>query len=275
MVEPVLTEEDHRRWRSLRRAAALAITDPATRARIERAKQRLRWALNHAPKRVEIGWSGGKDSTVLVVLADEVCRQDGRYPVPVVSLKDDLDFPGERQYITDLASRLSIDLEIIEPSFPLLEWIREHADEIAAGADIHGRAFAMSRLGFYRVLDDHHAHRGNQTAVLGLRTEESYPRAINRASHGWHYKRKDGLHIVQPICDWRGLDVYAYLFDRGVDLLPVYRCLRLHAEPWRVRKSWWLPGAAARNGQGVWLRTYYPSLFQRLCEVLPHHRSVT
>lgn len=52
----------------------------------------------------------------------------------------------------------------------------------------------------------------------------------------------------------------------GIELLPLYRCIGLmhRDEPWRLRKSWWLPGAGAARGQVVWLRRYYPSLYSRL-----------
>lgn len=77
--------------------------------------------------------------------------------------------------------------------------------------------------------------------------------------------------ISTPLADWRGIDVYAYAVSRGIELLPMYRCVGLmHDEdPWNIRKSWWVPGSHARWGGIAWLRRYYPSLYARLCRMLP------
>lgn len=109
---------------------------------------------------------------------------------------------------------------------------------------------------------------------LGLRQEESRGRRMNRVTRGTLYRKASGQYVATPIVDWSGLDVMAYMASRDIEPLSVYRCVAfMHAdEPWRVRKSWWIPGASTRFGGIAWLRRYYPSLFARLCELLPDAR---
>lgn len=264
MVEPKLTPEDVKAWETFRLAALVHASTRGHRERVDRARRIAEDALAQHSNAC-VMWSGGKDSTALTHL---VCVDVGAR-VPVYSEKDDLDYPGEEDYVRDLASKWGVDLRIIRPPFSLREWIREHARELRADEDMHARTAALSKAAFYSVVEE--ATAPHDLVFLGLRADESRGRAMNRAKRGTLYPQATGKIVCQPIADWAGLDVYAYLFSRGIDVLPVYRCIGLmHAdEPWRVRKSWWIPGAATRHGGIVWLRRYWPSLYAELCRMLP------
>lgn len=101
---------------------------------------------------------------------------------------------------------------------------------------------------------------------------------LNRVSRGLLYQRASGQWVSTPLGDWTGLDVLAYCHSRGVPLLPLYRCCAwppaLREEPWRIRKSWWLPGKSASKGGAAWLRRYWPSLWRQFCEIFPDARSL-
>lgn len=214
-----------------------------------------------------IAWSGGKDSTALAHLVVDTCGLDVR----LMSIKDDLDFPGERKYVRRLADQWGAQLDVLTPDFSLQEWVAEHAQDLDAGADFHGRAATFSQRAFYALVEDYRQAHGTPGVYLGLRGGESDARAGN-ASRGAIYEKANGEVVCQPLRSWEGRDVYAYLFWRDVPLHPVYKCARLHDHPKRVRKSWWLPGAHSRHGMTVWLKTYWPSLYRRLCELLPDTR---
>src|SRR5690606_13832135 len=98
---------------------------------------------------------------------------------------------------------------------------REHAREMRADEDMHARTAALSKAAFYSVVEE--ATAPHDLVFLGLRAEESRGRAMNRATRGTLYRKANGQVVCQPLADWRGLDVYAYLFARGIDVLPVYR----------------------------------------------------
>jgi len=262
MTEPRLTSEDESRWRVWCAQAETHAKLSIHRRLIERSLGIVCEMAARCPE-AYVAWSAGKDSTALVHL---VCVEAG-IPARAMSIKDDLDFPGEEDYLRELAARFSIDLEIVRPSFSLQEWIKEHVLDPAG--DMHSRNTELSQAAFYALVDAYRRERGMPGVYLGLRAEESRNRKRNRLWNGPIYRKQDGETVCQPLCDWRGIDVYAYLFARGIPLLPLYRCVRLHERPDRVRKSWWLPGADTARGGMIWLRTYYPSLFRKLCEILP------
>lgn len=213
-------------------------------------------------------WSGGKDSTVLSHLVLQV-----EPSIQLVSEKDDLDYPGEEAYVSDLARSWGASLTIVRPDISPSQWIAEHAHELRADADLHSRAAGLSKTCFYGVVERATADRG--AIFLGLRAAESKARNVSRAANGTTYRRKSGQWTCCPLADWTGLDVFAYLESHGIEALHVYRCVgfRHEREPWRVRKSWWLPGAAGRHGGVAWLRRYYPSLFRQLLAWFPRAQS--
>lgn len=241
----------------------------AFKRRVDQAKQCADSALSDATAPV-VMWSGGKDSTVLAhLIAVEMGAN-----VPLVSEKDDLDFPGEDAYIYDLATTWGAHLTIVRPPVSLVCWIVENRHLLKAGGDIHSRGAEMSKRFFYPVVEE--ASSSNELVFLGLRKDESKARLVSRMVHGLTYKKKiNRFGVEQTVCnplgDWSGLDVYAYLQTRNVEPLDIYRCIAfMHArEPWRVRKSWWLPGSSSRQGGVAWLRHYYPALYQQLIEWFP------
>lgn len=278
VVEPILNDEDRRIWRQLQRTIDLHIKTNKYAKTIEVAREVIRQALfmiDSANLIARVAWSAGKDSTAMVALISDVCRSQSRKPVRAMSIKDDLDFPGEEKYLYEVAAKIGVEVDIVRPRHSLQEWVLSRQDEIAPGEDIHRRSSELSKKGFYSVIEEYDTQNDVMCAFLGLRSDESKGRLLNRASRGPIYWPKNGKMVVQPICDWSGLDVFAYLREIGIDPLPLYRCVRLHKEPWRVRKSWWLPGLSGCSGQGVWLRTYYPSLFNKMTELLPHHRCLS
>lgn len=263
--EPVLTQEDRDVWDRWQRTALAHARTRAHQRRIDSSLRVVERCMTETPN-ASVSWSGGKDSTVMTHL---VCVRFGAR-VTVCSEKDDLDFPGEEAYVRHLAAEWGLDLRLLRPPISPREWIVQHRHELHVGDDIHGRAAGLSKACFYKVMEE--ANRGFDAVMLGLRTEESAIRQRVRRYHGRYYELRDGGHRVLPIADWSGIDVFAYAAANGIELLPVYRCLALmHEEaPWKLRKSWWLPGTSSSYGQVVWLRRYWPSLFRTLESWLPN-----
>jgi 3'-phosphoadenosine 5'-phosphosulfate sulfotransferase (PAPS reductase)/FAD synthetase len=181
-----------------------------------------------------------------------------------MSIKDDLDFPGEDVYVGTWGERWGLEVDIVRPDVSLAEVYAQ--GEI--GEDIHSRKASLSRVGFYPLIDRYARRRGWPGVVLGLRSEESRYRAANRAMRGLEYFKNSGEAVCQPLGDWSARDVFAYLMARGIDPLPVYKCCA-NRSPEIIRKSWWAPGVAARHGDMVWLRLYWPSLYRQLLVMSP------
>ena len=212
-------------------------------------------------------WSGGKDSTVMAHLALSLAPE-----IELVSEKDDLDYPGERDYVEQLAGDWRANLTVLEPETSPAQWMTDNASCITVGDDMHGRAAELSKACFYSIVENYSSGR---SIMLGLRTEESKGRNAHRASRGLVYQARGQL-VAQPIADWTGIDVYAYCLTHGIELLPLYQCVGLmHArDPWRIRKSWWIQGSAGVTGGIQWLRYYYPSLYYKLLEWIPLAQSL-
>ena len=275
MDEPILRPDDERLWASWVAASRMHARTAQHRRAVDLARRRVTDALAAAPTWA-VMWSGGKDSTALVHLA---CVDLG-HRLPVVSEKDDLDYPGEEEYVTGLASAWGLDLTVLRPDTSPRAWMAANAATLGAGDDLHSRAAGLSRECFYDLVERHAATVDG--VMLGLRQEESKGRAASRASHGTLYRkahpyRPQGQWVSTPLADWTGRDVMAYLLSRDIPVLPVYRCLALaHArEPWRIRKSWWVPGSHSRWGGAAWLRHYYPSLYQQLAAWMPDASAYT
>lgn len=268
MTEPLLTDEDRDIWHRWERECVTYARLREHRRRVGHARRVVHEMMARAPD-AYLAWSAGKDSTALVHLA----LAEG-VPGRIMSIKDDLDFPSERPYLVARALEWDCldELDVLTPSFSLLGWLAEHADELDPGEDLHGRAAAFADAAFYALIEEYRNRQETPGVYLGMRADESRGRAMNYATRGAIYRKEDGEVVCQPLATWTGRDVWAYLFTHEIEPLDVYRCVRLHEHPSRVRKSWWLPGSHSRWGAAVWLRTYYPSLFARLTEAMPDVR---
>lgn len=265
--EPRLDAHDRAVWDRLMIQARMRAKSVEHRRLVD-AGRRIASECLAKSERPAVSWSGGKDSSCMSHL---VLSLDPS--VTLVSEKDDLDYPGEETYITELATRWQAKLEILRPDISPSQWIAEHADQLAMGDDFHSRAAGLSKACFYGVMEQDDAKR--DLVFIGLRADESVARRKNRAINGLAYRRKAGHVVCTPLADWRGIDVFAYLQAQEIEPLHVYRCVGFmhEREPWRVRKSWWIPGDMGKYGGASWLRRYYPSLFQRLLKWFPRAQS--
>ena len=205
-------------------------------------------------------WSGGKDSTAMLHLAWTVNPN-----VYATSEKDDMDFPGEKEYVRHIADRYNIRLDVIEPS----ESIWDHVTRYDITEQIHSQGTAFSQRFFYNVLRDYQERNGVRGLIIGLRNQESNGRRINYHLRGAIYEKRDGMHVCLPMAHWETQDVYAYLISQEIPILDVYFKTRFTKGPESIRKSWMLPGVFAQDGQAAWLRYYYPQIYARLLHTNP------
>jgi len=270
MREPILRREDHEAWELWQRTALIHSRTAGFRRRVDSAKRAVLEAVDETEGNLCLMWSAGKDSTAMVHL---VCVEMG-LELAVYSVRDDLDYPGEEQYVIELGSEWGLDLTIVRPEQSAAAWVARMAacGELGADDPIHNIDHPMARELFESPLMAASGHHAGY--ALGLRADESRARRENRKFRGRFYRLKSGRWVSQPLADWAGLDVFAYCASREVELLPLYKCLAFaHSQdPWRLREDWWLPGVHAATGSAAWLRHYYPSLYRQLCEWWPEAR---
>lgn len=248
-------------WRDI----ALHTRTQALARRVDEARRVVDFALS-----TDHGWtlglSGGKDSTALALLAPSL---------PAVSVKDDLDYPGEVEYLRALVARTGHALRVLTPPTSLVSFLRETRPSLVE--DLHGRAAELSARWFYSLLDADRIAHGYGGVLLGLRAQESRGRRLNVATHGTVYQRADGLRVAQPLANWSALDVHAYLWREGWPVLPVYLCIDPEQDPLSIRKSWWVCGGgpARRGSHYGWLRRWWPTQWRIACEIDPSVRAIS
>ncbi len=205
-----------------------------------------------------VSWSGGKDSTAMLHLVISVKKS-----VKVMTEKDDMDFPGEDEYVEMMTKKYKLDIDIVRPEIKLWDIIGQY--DITE--DIHSRASDFSQKYFYSLIEKYKKENKRSGVFLGLRTEESKGRRYNRKKKGLIYIKKDGDIICQPISDWTAKDVFAYLFSKEVPIFDVYFKTKYVKSPEQIRKSWILPSFMSTQGQAVWLKYYYPDIFYKLAKI--------
>lgn len=231
---------------------------PTYKRRVERAKAVIKEALD-----MGINWyvacSAGKDSTVLAHMVSLLSPG-----IEVWSEKDCFDFPEEKEYIQALAAKYSWNLNIVTPQANLYEAIKK----IDVCEDLHSRGTEFSDNFFYRLIAEQEKRFNG--VFLGLRAEESNGRARNFRVRGHTYQRKNTKWTCNPLSTWKADDIFAYLVSHEIPILPVYFCTKfVDGDPGKIRKSWFLPSARAAEGHCVWLKYYYPELFQKLASIAP------
>jgi 3'-phosphoadenosine 5'-phosphosulfate sulfotransferase (PAPS reductase)/FAD synthetase len=260
---------EHYPWAAILQRAM----SPAHRRKVAIARERMAEALALHPG-AHLGWSAGKDSTALAAMIGEM-----GIAVPAFGEKDDLDYPAEVEYLHALGARFGITVDVLTPEVSLLQFLKDR--KVSLIADLHGQTAALSSEHFYGLLRKHRQKAGYNAVILGLRSNESKHRAVNRASHGWMYERKsDGLTIICPIADWEDIDVHAYIASRDVPLMPLYLCVDPSGDTeksaMRLRKSWFVAGGGpARYGHYVWLRRWWPDLWEKIADIDPEMRRLS
>lgn len=242
----------------------------AHRRKVEIAKERIREAVALHPG-IRLGWSAGKDSTALAALLNDCALS-----TPAFGEKDDLDYPGEDAYLQILGRHLNLPVQILTPEISLLAFLKEK--NVSLVNDLHGQTAALSRDHFYGILKKHRKEEGYNAVFLGLRSDESRGRKMNRRTHGWIYTRdSDKLTIAAPLSDWEDIDVHAYVASRDIPLMPLYLCVDPGMDAMKIRKSWFVAGgyAATIFGHYVWLRRWWPDLWHRIADLDPEVRRMS
>ena len=161
----------------------------------------------HAPGRVAVAWSGGKDSTVALALWRQALDQvhPGTRPV-ALSLDTGLKFPETLAFRDSLARDWGVDLHIAFPDFSAP--LPGPADKAACCV---ARKVEPLRAGIARL--------GLAVLISGLRGDEHASRAGRPALE----PRTGPDHIqANPLLAWTELDVWAYTLDRGLPHCPLY-----------------------------------------------------
>lgn len=150
---------------------------------------------------IEISYSGGKDSDVILQLAKEAGIH-----FEAIYKNTTIDPPGTIVHVKENG------VKIVRPSKTFFLLVAQK------GLPNRYLRFCCEKLKEYKI---------HNKVVIGVRKAESRARA-NRYSEPtkcrWYGVKKPENHVEQifPILDWTDEDVKAFIIDRGIKLAPVY-----------------------------------------------------
>lgn len=153
----------------------------------------------HPDEVIEIAYSGGKDSDVILQLAKEAgIRYEAIYKNTTI------DPPGTIRHAQDMGAT------IIRPKRTFAELIQKN------GAPTRFSRFCCSELKEYKVRD---------VSVMGIRRSESSKRAelySEPTACRFYGSKKNHVEAIYPILEWTNEDVADYLTDRKIKCAPIY-----------------------------------------------------
>lgn len=150
---------------------------------------------------IEVAYSGGKDSDVILQLAKE-----SGINYRAIYKNTTIDPPGTIQHVKKMGA------EIMRPQKTFAQIIQE------AGFPNMFKRFCCAKLKEYKVLDK---------AIHGIRREESRRRADRYKEPTqcrWYGAKTEENHVevILPILEWTEDDVREFIIDRKIELAPVY-----------------------------------------------------
>ena len=147
---------------------------------------------------VEISYSGGKDSDVILELA----KMAG-IPYRAIYKSTTIDPPGTIKHCKEAGA------EIIRPKQSFFQLVEKK------GLPTRRVRFCCSELKEYKVLD---------RAVQGIRRSESVKRAkrYSEPEVCRVYKKDEKVKLYLPILDWTNNDVARFIRERGIICHPLY-----------------------------------------------------
>lgn len=242
--------------------AALTASLPSFQRRKEATQGRIQDHLSAVGGYV--AWSGGRDSTAAVIMANRVSPG-----IPVVWFDSGLEFPETREYIHSVAALLGLNLTVIASEPDALTVLKQsgawdHAAVLAdqPSQDLHEVLIAAPSARAHRLF--------GIGEISGLRAEESLGRRALLAKGNGVYARANGGVVFAPIWSWSATDVRACLADAGLPENPVYRKLALLGAPERAQRvGLVVDGNNPDHGRYTYLRNGWPALWNELVLALP------
>lgn len=173
---------------------------PELQKKIDSAIKLLRSASEaYGGKPIEVAYSGGKDSDVILQLT----REAG-IPYRAIYKNNTIDPPGTIKHVQEMG------VEMVRPKHTFFEMIAKK------GFPSRFARFCCSELKEYPI---------EPKMILGIRREESAKRAANYVEPTLcrYYRGFKGcVEQILPILEWTLEDVKDFVLDRGIKLAPYY-----------------------------------------------------
>lgn len=213
-----------------------------------------------------VAYSTGKDSLCLLHLALQF-----KADIDVMYHDSKVELPENKNLLKKMVDRFDLNLHIIESPIDVLSRYKNKGVFYAGGCKDYAWTVAMMQ-----PINKWAKKNENDLAFIGLRKEESKRRFYMLCRNGeYFYCQKNDIYQCYPLADWKGKDIFAYLFGYNLDefIHPAYYKDRLVNNPEQIRTSWFCDPTMITMGQMNWLKLYYSDIFQKLSDQFPIIRS--
>jgi phosphoadenosine phosphosulfate reductase len=220
--------------------------------------------LNHS--KPYIAFSTGKDS---------LCMLDMVYginpDVDVMFHDSGVELPESYDQIKRIEDNWGIALHIVKNPHDTFELMHKYNDIELGNPSF--RSDPVGKLALFEPIRKWNKENNFDLAFIGLRKAESKRRRMMLCTHGnYFYCKSNGIYECFPLSEWKSEDVWAYIFTHYPleNLIhPAYYKDKMVKDPGKLRVSWWCDTNMATNGQFVWLKYYYPELWNKLKSEFP------
>ena len=170
---------------------------PELQKKIDHAIRLLR-LYDNPDKPVQVSYSGGKDSDVILQLVKE-----SGINYRAMYKNTTIDPPGTIKHVEEMG------VEIIRPKLTFFQLVAKR------GYPNRRRRYCCQELKEYKILDK---------VVLGVRKAESSKRSkmYQEPTACYYYRKKDYAELIYPILEWTNEDVEEFIKARGIKCAPIY-----------------------------------------------------
>lgn len=215
-------------------------------------------------KRPYVSFSGGKDSLVILHMIMKELPD-----IPVLYVDQGMEYPDTYDYIRKMWIEWDLDLTWEDPEMDLWDLYKQGGflnPDVPTDPEIRAK---FSNTVFYDPIKLFSDRIRADGFFMGLRADESHDRKLNFLKRGFMYKKADGLTAVQPIADWSVNDVWAYITSNGLPYNPIYDKNKFECRNSLRVAPFGLGGWHVSLGSYVFMKYYYPELWNRFCESNP------
>ena len=204
-----------------------------------------------------IAFSGGKDSTVLSHLVRQL-----KPDIPHVFFDAKCSFPETQEFLKRMSKK--INLIIYEIKEPFLETLKRKGllDPLIESETM--------KVTVYQPIREILAKYKFDGVFLGLRAHESIGRSqLLRSKSKIFFNKRDNIWQFLPLGWWKASEIWMYIDVKNLDYNRVYDVYTPLQPREELRCSYWAGETNRRRGRFVYLKYYYPSLWNELLAKRP------